>query len=125
VRILAILLALTLSAAEAAAASRADRLAALAYLMTGVGTRLAVRCSDRLPEYRARFDAVLAAWTARYRDRIERGRQLARAAAMDGEPELDAALDRRNAQAAREFPRLPEAEVRARCDAILHELRIE
>lgn len=123
-KVIALLLALTLPAAPTAAAPD-DRLSVLAYLTVSVGTRLAARCSDRLPEYRPRFDAALAAWSSRHRDRIERGRQLARAAAMDGEPDLDADLDRRDRAAAREFPRLPEADVRARCDAMLHELRIE
>jgi hypothetical protein len=124
VRILALLLVLILPA-PAGAAGRDDRFAVLAYLMFRVGNTLAVRCADRLPEYRPRFDTALAAWSSRHQDRIERGRQLARAAAMDGEPDLDADLERRERAAAVEWPRMPEAEVRARCEAILHELRVE
>ncbi len=122
-RVLALLLALTLPAA--AASGPDDRSSVLAYLTIGVGSRLAVRCADRLPEYRQRFDAALAAWSSRHRDRIDRGRQLARAAAMDGEPDLDADLDRRDRASADEFARMKEEDVRARCDAMLRELRTE
>ncbi|MGH7374271.1 MAG: hypothetical protein ACREJY_08605 [Candidatus Rokuibacteriota bacterium] len=124
--IIALLLTLTLPAAPAAAASeRDDRLSVLAYLTVSVGNRLAVRCADRLPEYRQSFDTALAAWSSRHRDRIDRGRQPARAAAMDGTADLDADLDRRDRASAGEFARMREEDVRARCDAMLHELRIE
>jgi len=97
----------------------------LAYLEFHVGEVMASRCSERFPEYWARFDRALTTWSSTYRDRINRSRRLSQKAAEQGKANLEADIAQRAQASQQAFQKMEEPEVRSRCEAILNELRIE
>ena len=97
----------------------------LAYLEFRVGEVMASRCSERFPEYRERFNRALTTWSSTYGDRINRSRRLSQKAAEQGKANLEADIAQCAQASQQAFQKMEESEVRSRCDAILHELRIE
>ncbi len=104
--------------------SKEQRLALLAYLQFSVGTKMVERCSGRFPEYRELSASVLAAWSDRHRAQIERGRQLARAAAERGEVSVDQEVERRYQATITEFAQMKEADARLNCEAAMREFEM-
>jgi hypothetical protein len=73
---------------------------------------MASRCTERLHEYRERFDRTLRVWSSTYRDRIDRGRHLAQRVAAQGKGNLDAEINQQEQAPRQEFARMNESEVR-------------